>query len=373
MTAAKQDDGVNIRLATAADAERANAFHNAYYRTHRMRRQWEWEFCRGAAADAALPFALAEFEGRVVGTQALIVIDMVDRNGTFATAKSEETLVDPSMRGRSLFARLYDPLLQYAQAAGVRSIWGFTPARSAFERAGFEVPATTSQIARLLRAPGASALAEGRRKKPLQRGLAAAASVGLSLYAGLRASTAGVGASGIDLDVLDDSPSWADDLTHRFVAQWGGVTIMRSQSYLRWRIFENPYVRPIFISAAHAGEPVGFACLAMVENRVAMLVDIMAIDARAGTVPAESTIAALLRTCVTRARHMGAVALRGWSVTDHPFDLAVRRVARRLGWLHFRRGNDMIYRILAGKPPGQARWSVDDWYISRIYTEGPSG
>lgn len=373
MTAEKIDDGVTIRLATPGDGPSANAFHNRYYGTGRTAAQWEWEFRRGAPEGAVLPFAIAEFEGRIVGTQAFMLIDMIDRDGTFPTAKSEETLVDPQMRGRNLFVRLYRPLLDHARAAGVRNIWGFTPARSAFEKAGFEVPARTSQIARLLRGAGAAALVEGRAQSPLRRGPAAAASTALSLYADLVSSIRWNGGEEIDIRLREECPDWVDDLTRRFVDQWGGVTIMRSQAYLRWRIFENPYVRPLFLSAEQGGRPVGFACLALAENRVAMLVDIVAVDAVTGRGGAAEAVAALLRACAVRARNMGAVALRGWSVTDHPFDSLVRRVARTLGWLHFRRGSDMIFRTPDGKAPGSPPWSVDDWYISRIYTEGPSG
>ena len=110
-----QNDGITIRFAQTTDAESANRFHNLHYGTTRTVTQWLWEFDRSPAANGALPFVIAEFEGRIVGTQALILIDMIDQSGGFVTAKSEETLVDPSMRGRNLFARMYVPLLEYTQ------------------------------------------------------------------------------------------------------------------------------------------------------------------------------------------------------------------------------------------------------------------
>src|SRR5881394_1900426 len=151
-------DGVTIRLAKAGDAEKVNVFHNDYYKLARTTGQWLWEFNRAPSPDGSIPLAIAEFEGRIVGTQALIVIDMISREGTFPTAKSEETLVDASMRGRNLFARMYEPLLEYARSARVAFIWGFTPAQSAFSKAGFDVPVVTSQVFRSLGGRAAQAL-----------------------------------------------------------------------------------------------------------------------------------------------------------------------------------------------------------------------
>ena len=104
-----------------------------------------------------------------------------------------------------------------------------------------------------------------------------------------------------------------------------------------------------------------------------MLVDIIAVDSGDGRMAAGDATMALLRECGVRARDMGAVAVRGWSVTDHPYDFIVRRAARRQGWLHFRRGNYMIYRLLDENGPSNDRGSVERWYITRIFTEGPSG
>ena len=137
-----------IRLGRRADGSRCNAFYNLHYARTRSLQQSEWEFCRRAYADGTIPFSVAEFAGEVVGTQALIPIELIDAAGTYWSAKSEETLVAASMRGRGLFHQLYEPLLTFAQSHGLESIWGFTPARSAFEREGFDIPVRTSQLLR---------------------------------------------------------------------------------------------------------------------------------------------------------------------------------------------------------------------------------
>jgi hypothetical protein len=127
------------------------------------------------------------------------------------------------------------------------------------------------------------------------------------------------------------------------------------------------------IAAFDGEQPVGFACFGLCDDGVVALVDVIAVDTPGDSVSAQAAVEALLDEAASRARHMGAVAIRGWSVTEHPFDHLVCNAARRLGWLKVRRGFDMILMRL---PPHQDRsdvWPIDRWYISRIFTEGPSG
>ena len=90
---------VEMRLGTSADAPACNDFHNSYYGTSRTLAQWQWEFGRSPANNGSLPFVMALADSTVVGTQALIPIQLVDSRGAYWSGKSEETLVAESMRG----------------------------------------------------------------------------------------------------------------------------------------------------------------------------------------------------------------------------------------------------------------------------------
>ena len=189
---------IEIRFATPEDADRCNEFHNRCYGSNRTASQWKWEFCSHPHKGRVVPFVLAEVNGRVVGTQALIPIAMIDAEEVFWTAKLEETLVDPAYRRYQVFIQMYEKLFRYAEEHGLVSIWGFTEIPQVFEGLlGFQIPANTQQLFRPLRRSSVSQLLEqylgqDRQKRPrVLRGpgeplCAAAATFGSSLIAGLR-------------------------------------------------------------------------------------------------------------------------------------------------------------------------------------------
>ncbi len=360
---------VTVRLATLADGPRCNAFHNTYYKHNRTIAQWMWEFANEVERDGTIPFAIAESNGEVVGTQALIKIDMIDGCKVFRTAKSEETLISPSMRGRNLFARMYEPLFEYAKDTEIRAIWGFTPAGIAFQKVGFEVPGETSQIMRAFSSDAAATLLPAVKQNQFRKLAYRVGGGALAAYSALASWLNDAGRHPVEFKFLHRSPEWATTLSDKFIAQWGGCTIHRSTPYLQWRVFSNPYCHPYFVAAFYSNQPVGFVCFAISKQKVASIVDIVAIDVVGCA--AQTTTLALLSFAAAYSRSLGAVAIRGWSVTTHPFDALVCAAGRKLGWIKLRHGFNVIFKELnvsgASPPP------FTEWYVSRIFTEGVLG
>ncbi|MEP6738465.1 MAG: GNAT family N-acetyltransferase [Chryseolinea sp.] len=135
---------IEVRLMQRHESSMANAFFNSIYKTARSQADFDWEFVNGPCGPAiyiiAIDNAVKDFL-KVVGIQCAIPIKFTDAAGnTFLTAKSEDTLVDPFYRGQKIFERMYDLLFVECKNAGIKCIWGFTPAKKAFERIGFEIP-----------------------------------------------------------------------------------------------------------------------------------------------------------------------------------------------------------------------------------------
>ncbi|PWB72989.1 hypothetical protein C3F09_05850, partial [candidate division GN15 bacterium] len=309
---------------------------------------------------------------------ALIPIKMTDRSGVFWTAKSEETLVDPAYRGQQIFEKMYDLLKQYAWDNGIRSIWGFTPATKAFTRIGFETPGKTTQIFFPLDSTAIPALLDKKSAAETQRGsgwLSRTAYRTAGAMAGLvsatRLSFQSSGHADLTLRLLSSAPDDAGNVCRNFVSQWGGCTIFRDRAYLQWRLFDNPHVKALF-TAAYVGDRLcGWVAYALGDDRMGYLVDVIAVESRNSDVTPEVIVRGLLSTAIIDLRRMGALGVRGWHVTDHPFDLLVLRVARQLGFWHFRRGHDVVILPLPGKQ--SQTHSFSDWYITRVFTEGLLG
>ncbi len=140
---------ITIRLLAENEALLANDFFNKIYGTDRPLENFRWEFIECPFGKAVYVVAIDSSEltaTKIIGIQCAIPIELVGANGDVVlTAKSEDTLVDPDYRGQKVFERMYDMLFEECRRVGIHYIWGFTPAKKAFERIGFEIPFMTQQ------------------------------------------------------------------------------------------------------------------------------------------------------------------------------------------------------------------------------------
>ena len=376
----------HIRYATPADAADCNAFHNHYYRTSRSVGQWKWAFCSSLRNGPMVPFVLAEDGGRVVGTQAMIPIPMIDGGGVFWTAKSEETLVDPAYRRCGLFFRMYQRLLCDAKEQGIVSVWGFTWASRVLESLlGFEGPATTRQLFRPLSTKGVRLLLDrylgsnGQRRPKAVRLLGhrlcgAVATSASSMVSAVSSMTArSVGVPGLHLTTLTAPPERAEELCAAFVRQWGGATIFRDANYLRWRFFENAFVRATVRAAYFDDQLVGWIAYALDEDSIGYLVDTIVATGDSDRRAAQEVARVLVGDAVRRLQKAGALGIRAWHVNDHPFDRMLRRELKRGGFYLISKGEPMVVYPRLGKTAQPSLRRFDNWFVSRAYTQGPLG
>ena len=146
---------VIVRRLLESEIGLANDFFNAVYQVSRSIDNFRWEFLHGPVGPAVYVAAIDDSiktNTKVVGIQAAIPLQFESSSGEVVfTAKSEDTLVDPSYRGQKIFERMYELLFQECKNAGIDFIWGFTPAKKAFERIGFEIPFQAHQALMVFR------------------------------------------------------------------------------------------------------------------------------------------------------------------------------------------------------------------------------
>jgi len=164
----------------------------------------------------------------------------------------------------------------------------------------------------------------------------------------------------------------AGEICSRFVQKWGGTTIYRNADYLQWRIFENPYVRSIVRGAYHKHELLGWVAFALGDDGMGYLVDIM-VPGDNTQFEAKELIRILLLEAVIGSRNMGAYGIRGWHVNNHPFDQLVTRVGKQIGFYGIKKGHSFVLYNCQGLPQRPPAGSFDDWFITRIFTEGVYG
>jgi len=335
--------------------------------------QWRWEFIENTYGKAPTPFVCARDGGRIIGTQAFIPIQMIDKVGVYWTAKSEATLIDFKYWGQHILEKMYEPLFHYAEEQDFTVIWGFTPAAKAYTQLPFEFPGKTEQLFLPFSSRMITSLvnkATGGSNSFLR---AAAVRAGGSLVAALSSTRTALSSKklpeGLEIRTMESADEQAGSVCERFVDQWGGATIYRDSRYLQWRLFENPYVRSVVKGIYEEDKLLGWVAFTIGDDGIGYLVDLLvACDTSRYT--AGKLVGRLLLEAVLGARNMGATGIRSWRVNQHPFERLVASEAKKIGFYHVKRGYPVV---LHNCPAGEKRPSTvsfDNWYVTRIYTEG---
>ncbi len=362
---------MEIRLIADGEERLCNDFRNRIYGEHHTLSQWRWEFAQNTYDKKPIPYAVIEDGGSVVGTQAFIPTRMIDRDGVYWTAKSEATLLAPEYRGKHLFEKMYDLLFRYAEEHDFACIWGFTAAVKALAPLGFIFPSKTEQIFMPFTTRSVTSMM-GRDARGVKIGLArTAAAVAQTFSAVKMAGRRKHLPDGVEIRTMAHADEQAGDLCRRFIDKYGGTTVYRDAQYLQWRLFDNPYARSIVKGAYRDDVLEGWAAYTLADDGMGYLVDMMAAcdDDR----NMEDILRALLIESAVGARNMGASGIRGWQVNDHPFDKLVGRIAKTVGFYHIRRGFSFVLYNCPASETRPDHTDGQDWYISRIFTEGVLG
>ena len=365
-------ESMEIRHARPEDASACNDFYNSTYERNRSVEQWGWEFITPNPA-GALPYVVAFEDGQLVGTQAYIPVRFIDEKGVFLTAKSEETLVSPRMRGKNLLNQMYDSLFEHARTRDVKSIWGFTPAEKAFLKLGFSIPCKTRMLVAPITPRGLSKLAA--RNGSASRRLALAVSgTGLALWRSIRSLRPRDRLPrGEALVTLENAQAFSEAYSEKFLAAWGGATILRDAAYMQWRLFDNPHLRATVMGFEVEGALTGHIAFAVDPNGVGRIVDVMAAHP-GGRADDERLTRIMLAEAVARMRDQGAEVVTAMTVNDHPYDALIRKLSARLGFVDLNRGSAVVVHTDFGAVKrGSSHDDFANWFVTLLFTEGGLG
>ena len=371
---------MEVRYIAPGEEEICNNFHNKWFKRNRSIAQWKWEFIPRIFTRPPTPFAVAVDNGNIIGTQAFIPIRMIDKDGIHWTAKSEETLVDPAYRGKGLSPKMYSLLFEYAREQEIAYVWGFTTAVKALTPSNFEFPFNTSQLFMpfSIRSIPAMMTKNVYGKKEKFRDKFKVATIQSACVVAEAASALKVASLkkrshwDFDIRVMTRPDDQSGELCSRFIKKWGGTTIYRDAPYLQWRLFDNPYAKSIVKGIYDKDELLGWVAYTIGDDGMGSIVDLLA-PCDSSQFAANDLIKAMLLEAIVGTQNMGATGVRGWRVNNYGFDKLINAVARDIGFYHIKRGSTFV---LYTSDWGKRRISYskfDDWYISRIYTDGTLG
>jgi GNAT superfamily N-acetyltransferase len=364
---------IEIRLAIKKDIVYINNFYNEMYESNRTEAQWEWEYGNGALREAL--FAVALVEEKIVGTQALIPIEVIFDKKIVLTAKSEETLIHPSYRGLGIFEKMYDFLMPIAKNAGISFIWGFTPALKPFYRIGFNSPAITEQFYaplsfRISKEVSSSIENIGFVKKCFYKLIYPLAVLRFRLYTLVARNNV---KTKLEYELLEllTPPSEIEFLSRVFSEHWQLPTVNRSQDYLSWRILSNPHCKTRTMIFCYKEKILGMICFSVTEKLEGYIVDLIAVPSEDYPISVELVISSLLSRATDELKNCGAKSIRGWCFGPNNFSEVMGQVSKKLGYLHINRGEPMVIYSVDNNLKRVENFSKS--YLSRILTEGILG
>lgn len=359
---------IEISVMQESEAEAVNDFYNFVYKENRSLATFRWEFMNAPAGKAVYVIAKDAATGRVVGTQCAIPIILETADGRkIRSAKSEDTLVDPSYRGLSIFERMYDLLFEACKADGILYIWGFTSAKKPFSKLGFEIPFDHSQSL-LVNGIGTSYryLSKLNTKNTF---VSKAKIAALCIYAKCASWKRLFVKNAPSLEgvtITHGSKNELIDIAQAIKLNTNqGFWIHQDLPFLTWRLRDNPYYDKIVnFTFGDSVSTIGNVVFNHHKDGVWYLIQ----DTYAASLTATQRDTLLNRAIQgLRAAEKGNVKLiRTWDFAHNAHGLSEIKQRGKLGFIHLDRGISFVWKNL---DPDNALSSLD-FQLSRIASQG---
>jgi predicted N-acetyltransferase YhbS len=271
---------------------------------------WDWQYVRTTRPTS---ITVAEEAGRLVGYFHLLLLDMYHAGRVVLGGLIQDVATHPDMRGRGLFREVGRVAIESMRARGVKFAIGIPNHRSLHSfvhNHGYAMPGRMPVY--LLPLDVGAVLAS--RLGVLGRVAGAVAS---PLYRGLRARPRPL-AAGEVVARLDTIP---DEISEVSAAFAGRVTtaVVRSASYLRWRLVEKPTHEYSVYGLRREGQLVAYVATRVADLLGTRCLLLMDLGCRDG---ADASLLRLVsaRVEAARAEGLGMVVTMG----VHPFFATLR-------------------------------------------------
>jgi len=346
-----------VRLLQNHESNLANSFFNQVYGVNRSPEHFDWEFINGPFGKAiyivALDDASPSDQPKVVGIQCAIPIEFIHTDGNaIRTAKSEDTLVDPNYRGQKIFERMYELLFEECRKAGIKYIWGFTPAQKAFERIGFEIPFKTEQALVVYNPIAAYRYLKNLNAKNTTTDKLKI--LGLSLLAWVKGfSMPSRSLNLVEVPILDKT-----DLFGTLYRGKNYYGLNENSAYLKWRLLDNPFGNHYqCFQLNHEGEVLADVIVNHREN-VSYVEQLY--------YRADIDVDHLLRTLSKKCRAEGANLLRAFCFSTNEILSEQGQAISSAGFTYLKRGSFFVWKSL--DPANQIK--PEQLLLNRLFTQG---
>ena len=348
-----------IRLLQPHEYSLANDFFNITYKTNRSLKDFEWEFNHGPFGPSIYVVAIdsdVTDQIKVVGIQSAIPLSLVNAEGNrILTAKSEDTLVDPSYRGQKIFERMYELLFEACKQENIKYIWGFTPARKAFERIGFQIPFQAHQALMVMNPRKAYAYLS--RLNPNNKGIDKLKIAGLTFLSRLASR---VVPNPPDLELRRTAFYDKQTTIKALMPSVGMYFLDMTTEYLEWRLRRNPFGNNYEnYQVLQNGKLVADALINMRLPRLGYIEQIMFAEGL-NEVDKQKIVGAVVRELKYK---VDLIRVLCFDTNEALIDQ--EQLFKRSGFIILKRGGYFVWKEL-----GDAGLLPKDLFLSRLFTQG---
>lgn len=348
---------IEIRLLQPHEAELANDFFNRIYNTSRPLENFKWEFFDGPCGKAIYVVAVDQVEKsrtKIVGIQCAIPLEFIGSNGqVILTAKSEDTLVDPTYRGQKIFERMYQLLFEECAKAGIKYIWGFTPAQKAFERIGFQIPFFAEQALLVLNPLKAYAHLKNLNKS--NTALDRLKIFGLCFFSWVKQfQILFTKKSSLKAASLEGK----NELFENFYVAENIFTLNQSGDYLNWRIEKNPFQNNYMSWKMTVADKTTADAIINIRKEIGYLEQLYA----SGDKDLQILIASLIKEFKTRK----VAIIRALCFSSNKTLSTQANILANTGFVHLKRGSFFVWKPLTT----ENLIEPNKLFITRLFTQG---
>lgn len=352
---------VTYRLATAADYENINVFHNRIDKPNRSIEQFYWEF-RDSPNGPSI-YVIAEDGNQIVGTNCVIPISLIDSNGkVYKSGKSEDTLVDPNYRGQNIFNTIYEYLFEECKKQGVSIIWGFTSANKPFEKLGFEIPFRHEQglaVHKIL-----DSYRFLKTLNPSNKALDKVKILGLCIYSKLKFKLNFLQKlTSYKFSEIDVNSNCSENLIQsNLVKNTLSFAIHQNSSFQDWRIYSNPNYHQIntFVFKSSKGEIVAIFETNTTEKNVSYI-NQSSFNADINDLEKSK----MIRILTIHLFNKGSKLVRNWLFNTNDLNKREIKYFENAGFFYLQRGIGLVWKRL-----DETDLSATNFYLSRIASQG---
>ena len=242
-----------IKKANTKNLKKLNQFHNKYYKTNRTIKQFLWLFRK---TPKFYDFYYALNKKKIVGTLGFIKFNFVYKNINYKVIKPEDLLISPNARKKNIFEKInkkYEKKISNLKGISIN----INAVARIFQRANYG-PYFGERMM-FIKYYHAKGLSELIAKKKIPKLFSYLFAHLIIFYLKIFDLTKNNKIkSNLTFINYNKAPKWTNNINKKFTNYWNFFTVDRTEKFLQWRVFDNPFLKEKFTAFYFNKIPVGY-------------------------------------------------------------------------------------------------------------------